>query len=97
MRRGESMPCERHGEQGVLYRPFTDLTESELCLYGRAFQRCVEADLPDTRDNALKILREEAEATIADSAARAAMLKHVIAFMDEMAIAVGLAERAMKQ
>ena len=41
LRKGESIPMERHGEMGMLYRPTANLSENEMILFSNVWS---EAD-----------------------------------------------------
>lgn len=87
VKRGQSTPMERHGEIGRLYTPVTQLTIEEHVLHGEVF-RIAHAlpEIDDTRDGFRRFLQTAADRTITDPVARKAMVEHVMAYMDELAM-----------
>jgi hypothetical protein len=88
---GQSIPLQRHGENGVLYNPITKLTVDELMLYGRVsaqFDRT--PDNENTRENFLRVLQTIAGKTINDPTTRQTMVEHVTSYADELVLAFNL-------
>lgn len=83
LKKGESIPMERHGEMGRLYRPKTQLSADELRLYASVYVAWGERDL-GSRDNVVKLVEELARETLPDESVRATIVEHVMAFIDEI-------------
>jgi hypothetical protein len=93
---GERVPLRRHGEDGTLYRPTVNLTADELMLWGQLGEAIENSHEPNTREVGLKHLERLATETIADPQQRQQMIRHVIAFADEMAAVFAAAEENCK-
>ena len=83
LRKGESVPMERHGEMGKLYRPVIQLTAEEWSFYGSVHAAWGDRDL-GSRDNVVKLVEDVASKTIVDESLRSTMTKRVMAYIDEL-------------
>ena len=85
IKKGESLPMERHGQAGTIYRPFTILNEAELILLcdfenaGMATSR----DMVD-RNEGIELLEKVARKTVKNETLRATMIKNVMAYIDKL-------------
>ena len=84
LRKGESVPMERHGQMGVLYRPTVQLTALELQFYSEVWAAWGDRDL-GSRENTVKLVEDVAAKTIADETSRPSMVGRIMAYIDEIA------------
>jgi len=82
MRKGESIPMERHGEMGTLYRPVIQLNAEEMRFYGSVMQTGLERNLGDDRIDVIFLIEELA--TSLPEKSRAKTVKRIIAYVDDV-------------
>jgi hypothetical protein len=85
LKRGESIPMTRHGEEGVLYRPRVQLNMHELGLYAQVWVAWGDRDM-GSRENVVALIRQVAQTSkFVTPETFESACEHVVQYVDELA------------